>query len=123
MNNLPNIPVPLYEIRKADVISVFDPEQFDSNPENYAETMLREIGLFDEAFYLEQYPDVLQAAMDPIYHYVHHGAWEKRNPTPWFYTEFYLEANPEVKKQSINPFFHYLCFGHLQGCKANPHEK
>lgn len=39
---------------------------------------LRRKGLFDGKAYLERYPDVAQAAMDPLQHYIAHGQAEGR---------------------------------------------
>ena len=41
---------------------------------------LRESGTFDEDWYLEKYPDVIQTGMDPALHYLMHGALEGREP-------------------------------------------
>lgn len=38
-------------------------------------------GLFDSAWYLRQYPDVLAAGIDPILHYVRYGEREGRKPS------------------------------------------
>lgn len=40
---------------------------------------LRNIGLFDSQAYLERYPDVLNAGMDPLDHYIIHGVNEGRS--------------------------------------------
>ena len=36
---------------------------------------------FDHEFYLKQYPDVAEAAADPLQHYIHHGRSEGRAPS------------------------------------------
>jgi hypothetical protein len=41
---------------------------------------LTRAGLFDPAWYLEKYPDVKKAGIDPAEHYVRHGAREGRLP-------------------------------------------
>lgn len=56
---------------------------------NYQEALktanrLREAGAFDAAWYLEEYPDVFQSGMDPVLHYVLHGQYEGRQPSPSF---------------------------------------
>lgn len=40
---------------------------------------LRNIGLFDSQAYLKRYPDVLEAGMDPLDHYIFHGVNEGRS--------------------------------------------
>lgn len=74
-------------------------------------TIIRESGLFDEAWYLSQYPDVAAAGYDAIEHYVCHGIQENRHPAPWFDTAFYLERNPDVANSIMNPLVHYHQFG------------
>jgi hypothetical protein len=74
---------------------------------------------FDEAFYLEQYPDVAACAsegrLDPLIHYIQAGAKEGRNPNASFCTNEYLEFNPDVAAAGINPFYHYLVAGRREG--------
>jgi hypothetical protein len=45
---------------------------------------IAESGLFDADWYLTTYPDVAAAGLDPIDHYLNHGASEGRNPGPGF---------------------------------------
>lgn len=65
-------------------------------------------GLFDPVYYLKQYPDVRQADVDPLEHFVLHGWKEGRNPNEWFNTREYLEKNPDVAQAGINPFVHWI---------------
>lgn len=76
--------------------------------------IIRESGLFDEAWYLRQYPDVVAAGYDAIEHYVCHGRQENRHPAPWFDTAFYLEHNPDVANSIMNPLVHYHQFGQAE---------
>lgn len=69
---------------------------------------------FDPVFYRAAYPDVVAAGMNPLSHYIAHGAAEMRDPNRWFSTQFYVQANPEVAASGINPLLHYVTFGHLQ---------
>jgi glycosyltransferase involved in cell wall biosynthesis len=70
---------------------------------------------FDKAWYLAQYPDVAQTAMDPVEHYLHHGAKEGRDPSPKFHTGFYLQRYPDVLETGINPLVHYILYGQKEG--------
>lgn len=70
---------------------------------------------FDERFYLSQYPDVAEAGIDPIRHYLEQGASEGRDPTPWFSSEGYLGAYPDILLQGLNPFLHYIQNGRKEG--------
>lgn len=72
---------------------------------------IKDSGLFDEAWYLEQYPDVAHSGMDPVAHYLKYGALLGRNPGPRFDTRGYVRANPDVSRRSLNPLLHYIEFG------------
>ncbi len=71
--------------------------------------------LIDPDFYLEQNPDVAEAGVDPLEHYMEWGWREGRDPNPYFDTSFYLEANPDVAASGENPLLHYLLFGWREG--------
>jgi hypothetical protein len=93
------------------------PDQIEEN-ENIA--LIRSSGLFNDAFYLKKNPDVAQANIDPLLHYVRHGGAEGRDLAPNFYSSWYLKTNEDVKKSGINPLVHYLRFGREEGRKAQP---
>ena len=76
--------------------------------------------LFDEAFYLEQYPDVREFGMDPYRHYIKFGASESRNPNPMFDSKWYLEQNADVRGKSRNPLIHYYQHGAAEGRDPHP---
>ena len=71
-------------------------------------------GLFDASWYLSQYPDVGRAGIDPLKHYLQHGAAEGRDPNPYFDTDWYLSHNPDVAEAGINPLIHYLRHGAIE---------
>ena len=73
--------------------------------------IIKSSNLFDEDFYLLNYPDVIDCGLDPIEHYVKLGASEKCNPNNEFDTWDYLDMYPDVKKSGLNPFVHYLIYG------------
>ena len=73
--------------------------------------------LFDAAFYLERYPDVRQAGMNPLFHYLRNGAAEGRKPHRWFEPDYYLSCCPEARN-SANPLLHFVETG---GRLGNPH--
>jgi glycosyltransferase involved in cell wall biosynthesis len=82
--------------------------------------VLRECGLFDEAWYLDRYPDVAQLGIDPIVHYLRLGAKLNRDPSPNFSTSGYFEANPDVKIADVNPLVHYATNGRFEDRVAPP---
>ena len=51
--------------------------------------MIRDSGLFDEAWYCATYPDAAAAGLDPVEHYLTIGAPRGYNPNPLFDTGFY----------------------------------
>lgn len=69
---------------------------------------LRASPLFDQAWYLAQYPDVLASGLDPVEHYLMHGAAENRDPGPGFSTAGYREQHPEVDASGANPLLHAI---------------
>ena len=64
--------------------------------------------LIDDAWYLEQYPDVAAAMADPRKHYNEFGRREGRDPNPLFDTNYYLATNPDVANAGTNPLAHDL---------------
>lgn len=81
--------------------------------------LLKRSGLFDEAWYLAQYPDVAKAGANPIEHYIVHGAEEGRNPSPTFDTRFYLNHYPDVAEAGFNPLVHYVMHGRGEGRRTS----
>ena len=77
--------------------------------------LIRDSGLFNAHFYLEHYPGIRQAGIDPIRHYLLQGWIEERNPSEKFNTHFYLSKNLDVAKSGINPLVHYIKFGRNEG--------
>ena len=76
--------------------------------------------LFDKQFYLDSYPDVARAGMDPLAHFVLFGARERRQPHPKFDVDYYLTANPDVAAAGVNPLAHYLRDGWREDRRPNP---
>jgi hypothetical protein len=75
--------------------------------------------LFDAEYYLERNPDVRAAGIDPLTHYVKHGAAEGRDPSRFFDTKWYLRSNPDVAQSGMNPLNHFYRHGLAEG--RNPH--
>lgn len=63
---------------------------------------------FDEAWYLETYPDVKQVGIDPIAHYLWLGSTLGRLPNPTFDTRLYLLKNPDLAISNVDPFVHFV---------------
>ena len=69
---------------------------------------IRESGLFAEFYYQVTYPDIGGSGLDPVTHYVRHGALEGRNPNPLFHTQYYTEKYLGRDVQLRNPLVHYI---------------
>lgn len=77
--------------------------------------MIAASSLFDREWYLRTYPDVGEAGLDPLDHYMAWGWREGRDPGPEFATSAYLAANADVRRSGVNPLLHYIEFGHAEG--------
>ena len=77
--------------------------------------LLKTSGLFDEEYYLSVNEDVSKEGIDPVEHFLRHGAAEGRNPSPMFDLRKYLEINPDVATASMNPLIHFVKFGRAEG--------
>lgn len=80
---------------------------------------LKDSVLFDAAYYLEKNPDVAQSGVEPLPHYLRHGAIEGRNPHPLFDTNWYMARNPDVAAAGLNPLAHYVMHGWRE--RRDPH--
>ena len=67
--------------------------------------------LFDMEWYLHQYPDVREARLNPLVHFIKYGAEELRQPHPLFNAKFYREKYPESNVSNLSPLEHYLKYG------------
>lgn len=72
-------------------------------------------GAFDIPYYMAANPDVVQAGVEPVLHYVLYGWKENRNPTAWFHTQYYMNTYKDVANSGMNPFYHYLVYGSKEG--------
>ncbi len=62
--------------------------------------------LFDPEFYTRRNPDVREMGMNPLVHYVLHGAEEGRKPHPLFQPEYYLTVCEDARSGG-NPLAHF----------------
>jgi glycosyltransferase involved in cell wall biosynthesis len=72
--------------------------------------IIKESGLFDPVWYVNTYQDVAASGMDPLEHYLQHGAQERRNPSAHFDAEAYLSQHPDILN-GVNPLLHYVVYG------------
>ena len=113
-----------YAMRPAEVIAVLASplhwaimqlRGMGSGQEYHLETKLgprlkkiREAGLFDEAFYLDENPDVAKAQIDPLTHYVGCGENEGRSPHPLFNPDCYRSSLDSLLAPGESALIHYL---------------
>jgi len=72
---------------------------------------LRASSLFDGAWYLRTYPEVVATGLSPALHYLRHGVAEQRDPGPEFSTKHYLGRHPLVARTKTNPLLNHLRTG------------
>ena len=82
--------------------------------------LIRASGLFDAAWYLETYPDVAARGVDPVLHYIRHGAREGRDPNSLFSSSWYLATYREVAERGENPLADYIRSGVALGRDPSP---
>jgi glycosyltransferase involved in cell wall biosynthesis len=82
--------------------------------------VLRRSGLFDSAAYLRANPDVADAGMNPLMHYIEHGARTGRNPSASFDTAAYYGRHPGLRDSGVNPLYHYFRSGGRPDAPASP---
>lgn len=78
-------------------------------------TTLKKSKQFNKKWYLKTYPDVKHARVNPVKHYINHGAHEGRNPSKHFNTKYYLNTHKDVKASGMNPLYHYIRYGKNEG--------
>jgi glycosyltransferase involved in cell wall biosynthesis/SAM-dependent methyltransferase len=81
---------------------------------------IRAVGLFDAAWYATAYPDIVDAGVDPLWHYAMHGARQGRDPNAMFSTSWYLTTYPDVADEGLNPLLHYFEHGAAEGRDPSP---
>lgn len=70
---------------------------------------------FDAGYYLAVNPDVAQAGLEPLEHFLVTGWLEDRDPNAAFSVRDYLADNPDVAESGLNPFVHYVRAGRGEG--------
>jgi len=77
--------------------------------------LVKKSGLFDADYYTQENPDVRQADIDPLWHFVRIGWKEGRNPSQSFNSNGYLTINPEIKNAGQNPLIDYILNRQIKG--------
>lgn len=82
--------------------------------------VLLKSGLFDSEYYLRRNRDVAAADIEPVVHYLLHGASELRSPSRYFSTRWYASRYPDVAASGKNPLYHFIMSGYSEGRLALP---
>ncbi|MCK5607969.1 class I SAM-dependent methyltransferase [Candidatus Pacearchaeota archaeon] len=101
------------------------PATFNIKNKNYSQLndiekqldAIRRSNLFDPDWYIQSYPEVALAGIDPLKHYFFSAAQCGYNPSPNFDTQWYLENNKDVRDSGLNPLWHYIICGKIEGRK------
>ncbi len=96
------------------------PDSSSVDPLANIREVIAQSGLFEATWYVQQYPDIAQSGMDPLAHYLQHGATEGRNPGPLFDGGWYVAGNPAIGITGVNPLAHYLQYGAQEGGDPHP---
>jgi hypothetical protein len=83
-----------------------------------AQARARMAEVFDVAFYHAANPDIAEAGVDALDHFLQSGWREGRDPSRDFSVADYLELNPDVAATGVNPFQHYVLAGRVEGRPA-----
>jgi hypothetical protein len=81
---------------------------------------LRACGLFDEAWYVSSYPEILASGHHAAAHWSLIGWRDGLEPNPLFKTRWYLENNRDVDAAGIDPLLHYYTQGAFEGRDPHP---
>lgn len=82
--------------------------------------IIADSGLFNRQWYVQHYPDVAAAGLDPVEHYLRHGVVDGRNPSLYFDTRYYVNNNPDLANSTMPPLVHYINHGQAEGRRPTP---
>jgi hypothetical protein len=75
--------------------------------------------LFDPEFYTARYPDIREARINPLFHYILHGAGEGRKPHPMFQPDYYLAVCADARNAEA-PLVYFVRDEATQWCNPHP---
>jgi hypothetical protein len=76
--------------------------------------------MFDSGWYVAHHPDVAAAQLEPLTHFVMHGAAEGRSTSALFDTAWYVQAHPEAVEGGRNPLEFFVSVGAERGDVPSP---
>ena len=111
-------PIVFHHFQKREVTSKIQPKIESIEVPIYSENVK---AYFDVNYYLNQYPDVKKAGVDPFKHFCTNGWRELRNPSNDFNTRFYLDEYKYLMDDpDENPLDHYMRIGLSHNLKTSP---
>lgn len=102
---------PPAELALFDGENLVDKELWNTDPKTATVLALQRSGFFDSEYYLRTYPDVVASGMNPVEHYVCHGAEEGRSPAPWYDEKKSWNVEASIQREKVIPFWRYLFNG------------
>ncbi|MBS4086640.1 MULTISPECIES: glycosyltransferase [Pseudomonas] len=88
--------------------------------EEFNHNLIAASGIFSSTWYESLYPDIREAMVNPLSHYLKYGIYEGRSASPNFNNEFYYQTYLSDKNIDLPPLLHYLKFGKPQGYQTFP---
>ena len=82
--------------------------------------LIRGSELFNAAWYLRAYPDVVHLGMDPAMHFLRYPFDPFRSPSEHFNIAQYCVDHPDVFRDRVNPLVHFLLSPESRGADAYP---
>src|SRR5580658_6331274 len=70
---------------------------------------------FDEVEYRTRYPDVSEANVSPLLHFLLRGNTDLRDPSEKFDLAYYIDQYPDITTSGVNALVHFALFGHREG--------
>lgn len=81
---------------------------------------IKKNNLFDEEYYLKNYPKLEKSNIDPLLHYLTQGCYEGKSPNSYFNADYYFNKYDDVEKSGLNPFIHYELYGKKEKREIKP---
>lgn len=82
--------------------------------------LLKRSGLFFQNWYAEQNPEARTTRGGPLRHYLRYGAFEYRDPSPFFDTKYYLLMHEDARRSDMLPPLFYAAHGARRNDPTTP---
>ena len=116
--SISNVPVP---VRLIEEKSATDGEGQVASEEELEIACIKASGLLELDWYLQRYPDVTSAGIDPLEHFCLTGSRESRRPNRYFDPEYYRRQLPDTEEAPKRALVHYITKGEALGLRPVPY--